>query len=59
MVFDSGDTEKTITFEATDDSVDDDGESVQLSLGALPAGVTAGAHDSAVVTIVDGDDAGR
>ena len=55
VVFNSGDTEKSITFAATDDSVDDDGESVELSLGALPTGVTEGAHDSTVVSIVDGD----
>ena len=38
VVFNSGDTEKTIAFEAVDDTVDDDGESVQLSLGTLPPG---------------------
>ena len=56
VVFNSGDTEKTIAFAAVDDTVDDDGESVELSLGALPAGVTDGTHDSAVVAIVDDDD---
>ncbi|MDE0614639.1 MAG: pre-peptidase C-terminal domain-containing protein, partial [bacterium] len=55
VVFASGDTEKTLSFQAVDDSVDDDGESVQLSLGTLPTGVTEGTHDSAVVSIVDGD----
>ena len=55
VVFNSGDTEKSITFAATDDSVDDDGESVELSLGTLPTGVTEGTHDSTVVSIVDGD----
>ena len=44
--------EDASSFEAVDDSVDDDGESVQLSLGTLPAGVTEGTHDSAVVSIV-------
>ena len=55
VVFNSGDTEKTIAFEAVDDTVDDDGESVQLSLGTLPPGVTDGTHDSAVVNITDDD----
>ena len=55
VVFQSGDTEKTLSFQAVDDSVDDDGESVQLSLGTLPTGVTEGTHDSTVVSIVDGD----
>ena len=56
MVFNSGDTEKTLSFQAVDDSVDDDGESVQLSLGTLPTGVTEGTHDSTVVSITDDDD---
>ena len=56
VVFQSGDTEKTLSFQAVDDSVDDDGESVQLSLGTLPTGVTEGTHDSTVVSITDDDD---
>ena len=58
VVFNSGDTEKTIDFAAVDDSIDDDGESVELSLGTLPPGVTDGTHDSTVVSIVDDDTAG-
>ena len=44
VVFNSGDTEKTLQpLQATQDSVDDDGESVKLGFGSsLPAGVTAG-----------------
>ena len=38
VVFNSGDTEKTIAFAAVDDTVDDDGESVRLWLGTLPPG---------------------
>ena len=38
VTFNSGDTEKSITFAATDDSVDDDGESVLLGFGTLPTG---------------------
>ena len=34
---------------------DDDGESVKLTLGNLPAGVSAGNTDEAVVTITDDD----
>ena len=33
VVFNSGDTEKTFVFEATDDVVDDDGERVRLTFG--------------------------
>ena len=39
VTFGSGDTEKTIIFSATQDSVDDDDESVKLGFGTLPTGV--------------------
>ena len=56
VTFDSGDTEKTFVFTAETDTVDDDGESVLLSLGAtLPAGVTAGTPATSTVTITDDD----
>ena len=55
VTFASGDTEKSFTFAATDDEVDDDGESVKLGFGTLPDGVTAGSTDEAVVTITDDD----
>ena len=42
VTFNTGETSKTFTFNATDDSVDDDGESVKLGLGALPSRVTKG-----------------
>ena len=46
VTFNSGDTEKSITFAATDDSVDDDGESVLLGFGTLPTGVSLGTNAS-------------
>ena len=57
LTFGAADTEKTITFAATDDSVDDDGEKVELSFGSLPGGITATAGEAAeaVVTIADND----
>ena len=59
LTFGAADTEKAITFAATDDSVDDDGEKVELSFGSLPGGITATAGEAAeaVVTITDDDDA--
>ena len=42
LTFNAGDTEKEVTFTATDDAEDDDGESVRLAFGALPDQVTAG-----------------
>ena len=55
VVFDSGDTEQTFTFIATQDTVDDDGESVKLTLSSLPEGVTAGSPSETVVSITDDD----
>ena len=54
--FNSGDTSRTFTFSATDDTGDDDGESVRLSLGTLPAGVSAGTPSTSSVSITDNDD---
>ena len=55
VVFNSGDTEKTFDFEATEDDADDDGESVRVSLGALPAQVSAGTYSGTTVSITDDD----
>ena len=55
LVFNSGDTEKTITFTAVSDSVDDDGESVKLAFGTLPTGVSEGTTDETTVSITDDD----
>ena len=55
VTFVPGDTEETINFSATQDTLNDDGESVKLTLGNLPAGVSAGNTDEAVVTITDDD----
>ena len=55
ITFNSGDTEKTFTFTATADSVDDDGESVKLTFGTLPTGVTEGTTNETVVSITDDD----
>ena len=56
VVFNSGDTEKTLSFSATQDSVDDDGESVKLGFGSsLPTGVSVGSTDETTVSITDDD----
>ena len=55
VTFNSGDTEQTFTVAATQDTVDDDGESVKLTFGTLPAQVTVGTTDEAVVSITDDD----
>ena len=44
-----------IPFAAASDSVDDDGESVKLTFGNLPTGVTEGTTNETVVSITDDD----
>ena len=56
LTFGADDTSKSFTFTATDDSLDDDGESVGLSFGTLPSGVSAGTTSTATVSINDNDD---
>ena len=53
VTFASGETEKAITFSAATDNDNDDGESVKLTFGTLPAGVTAGSTAEATVSIID------
>ena len=57
VTFDSGETSKSFTFTASEDTVDDDDESVLLEFGTMPdARVSAGATDQATVNITDDDD---
>ena len=54
--FAANDTEQTFTITAVDDAVDDDGETVTLTLGhLLPGGVSAGSPATATVTLTDND----
>ena len=56
VVFNSPDTEKSFTFTATADDDNDDGESVKLGFdNSLPAGVSAGTTNEAIVSITDDD----
>ena len=48
----------TFSFSARIDVVDDDGESVKLTFGTLPTGVTTGITTETVVSITDNDAAG-
>ena len=56
LTFGADDTTKSFTFTAADDSLDDNGESVDLAFGTLPSGVTAGTTSTATVSITDNDD---
>ena len=55
LTFNSGETSKTFRFSATQDTVDDDDESVKLGFGTLPAGVIPGRPNEATVNIADDD----
>ena len=54
--FSATETSKTFRFTATQDTVDDDDESVELSFGVLPERVFAGAPNATTVEIIDDDD---
>ena len=56
VTFNSGETSKTFTFSATQDTVDDDGESVKLTFGTLPPEVSAGTPSETTVNIADDND---
>ena len=55
VMFSAGETSKAFSFTATQDTVDDEGESVLLGFGTLPPGVSAGTPDETTVTITDDD----
>ena len=59
VMFSAGETSKAFTFTATQDTVDDDGESVLLTFGTLPATVQTGTTTESTVTITDDDAAGK
>ena len=56
LTFDSGVTAREVTVTAADDAVDDDGETVTLGFGPLPAGLTMGSLTAAVVALEDDDE---
>ena len=56
VAFAANETEQTFTVTAVDDAVDDDDETVTLTLGSLlPGGVSAGSPATATVTLTDND----
>ena len=57
VTFAATDTEKTFTFTATDDSADDDGESVKFTFGTLPTGVSEDASNNEATVAITDDDA--
>ena len=55
VTFGATDTEKRFVFVATDDTDDDDGESVELGFGDLPGGLQPGTIATTSVAIADDD----
>ena len=55
LTFNAGETRKTITVAAADDTEVEIGETVFLLLGTLPAGVISGAATSTTITLIDTD----
>ena len=55
VTFNSGETEQTIPFVASDDGEDDDGESVRMNFGPLPERVTGGDITRTDISITDDD----
>ena len=55
VTFNSGETSKTFTFSATQDTEDDDDESVKLGFGTLPPEVSAGTPSETTFNITDDD----
>ena len=53
VTFSAGETSKTFTVVAFDDSVEDDDEMVNLGFGILPAGLNAGSPASATITLMN------
>ena len=53
ITFNSGETEKSFTFTAAQDTVADGGEAVHLAFGTLPSILTAGTPNEATVHITD------
>ena len=56
LTFNSGETNKTITFTANQDTAVDDGEQVIFTIIGTPTGVVTGPRNQATVTIVDTQD---
>ena len=55
VTFTTEQTQRTFTVTATDDSVDDEGESLLLGFGPLPEGFAPGSPATARVTLMDND----
>ena len=57
VTFNAGDTSKTFTVTAVQDTIVETDEELTLSLGMLPTGYVTGTNGSVVITVMDDDDA--
>ena len=55
VTFDAGQTSRTFTVTAVDDTDDDNGESITIGFGTLSPGVTATSPETAMVSLADND----
>ena len=55
LTFSSGETRKTLTFSAVDDTIDDDDESIVLSFRGTPPAQSSYSNDTATINIIDND----
>ena len=55
VTFGSNETRQTFTVTAANDTADDDGESLSIGFGTLPANVSAGSPAAAIVALDDDD----
>lgn len=58
VTFNRGNTEKTFALTATLDTEEDNGESVNMGFGAMPAGVSPGPDSTTTISITDDDNPG-
>ena len=56
LTFSTGDTSQSFTVVAFDDTVEDNGEMVELRFGALPDGFVAGSPATATITLLNDDE---
>ncbi len=57
VTFNAGDTSKSFTVTAVQDTIVETDEELTLSLGTLPTGYVTGTNSSVVITVVDNDEA--
>ena len=55
LTFNTGDTSRSFTLVAFDDTVEDNGEMVELAFGTLPTGFAEGSPETARVTLMNDD----